>query len=273
MSFNKRLEGKVAIITGGASGIGEATARLFANEGAHMVVIADIQDQIGQSVASSIGLHRCAYMHCDVSDEGQVEFMVDSTVQSYGRLDIMFSNAGMVNHNQTILDFDLALMGRLFAVNVCGMAECVKHAARAMVEGGVRSGSIVCTASVAACMGSEDRHDYTMSKHGVLGLVRSASCELGKYGIRVNCVSPGAVGTPMVLDAFGMDQESVEKAFSSGNRLNGMVLKFDLFCKIDRWGGRDRTTNFRPHSCILQQKLRSIYKELRYLKSGIQFSP
>lgn len=167
-----KLSGKVSIITGGASGIGEATARLFANHGA-IVVIADIQDELGQQVADSIGLSRCTYVHCDVSDEQQVISVVNFTVGTYGKLDIMFSNAGIVsNSEQTVLDLDLAEFDALFHVNARGTAACVKHAARAMVEKRVR-GCIVCTASVAASKGGSGRTDYVMSKHAVLGLVHN----------------------------------------------------------------------------------------------------
>ncbi|PIA62485.1 hypothetical protein AQUCO_00200476v1 [Aquilegia coerulea] len=224
--MSKKLEGKVAIITGGASGIGEATARLFANEGARMVVIADIQDELGQSVSSSIGADCCSYMHCDVTDENQVKSMVESTVQIYGTLDIMFSNAGIINANQTILNLDFAKMDRLFAINVRGMAACVKYAARAMVEGSVKGGSIICTASVGAKKGSPVLQDYVMSKHAVLGLIKSASCELGKYGIRVNSVSPSAVATPLLLEGFGLTNiKTAEDQFASTTNLTEMVLK------------------------------------------------
>ncbi|MBA0766908.1 hypothetical protein Gotri_015901, partial [Gossypium trilobum] len=129
---NNKLEGKVAIITGGASGIGKATACLFAKHGAR-VVIADIQDELGQQVAASIGSQKCSYIHCDVTDEEQVKGIVEWTVQNHGQLDIMFSNAGIVrsnkgttsNSNQNILDLDLVPFDHLFAVNARGMAACL----------------------------------------------------------------------------------------------------------------------------------------------------
>uniref|UniRef100_A0A5B6ZM17 Uncharacterized protein n=1 Tax=Davidia involucrata TaxID=16924 RepID=A0A5B6ZM17_DAVIN len=224
-SFKKKLEGKVAIITGGASGIGETTARHFANHGARAVVIADIQDDKGQLVAASIGAHRCTYIRCDVTDEHQVKSLVDSTVRSYGRLDIMFSNAGIFNaSDQSILDLDFSAFDHLFAVNVRGMAACVKHAALAMVAGGVR-GSIVCTASVMATVATPNHADYIMSKQAVLGLVRSASARVGAYGIRVNCVSPGAVATPLACNAFKMDAVEFEKTSEPMTSLKGIVLK------------------------------------------------
>ncbi|XWS60613.1 hypothetical protein CRYUN_Cryun07bG0050500 [Craigia yunnanensis] len=226
---NNKLEGKVAIITGGASGIGKATACLFADHSARMVVIADVQDELGQQVAASIGSQKCSYIHCDVTDEEQVKAMVEWTVQNYGQLDIMFSNAGIgrsrkSTSNQAVLDLDLAAFDYLFAVNVRGMAACVKHAARAMIEQRVR-GNIICTASVAASIGGDDLTDYYMSKHAVLGLVRSASRQLGVHGIRVNSVSPYAVATPLVCSMMGMEAHEAEKNFESETKLKGVVLK------------------------------------------------
>ncbi|KAG7951617.1 hypothetical protein I3843_12G017000 [Carya illinoinensis] len=221
----KKLEGKLAIVTGGASGIGEATAHLFAKHGARMVVIADIQEELGHQVANSIGLNHSTYIRCDVTDEEQVKAMVEWTVKNYGQLDIMFSNARIFSRlNQTVLNLDLLALDHLFAINVRGMAVCVKHAARAMVEGHVR-GSTVCTASVAANQGSTKNTDYFMSKHAVLGLVRSASRQLGKHGIRVNCISSSVIATPMACSVSGMDAEQVEKACEPHASLKGVVLK------------------------------------------------
>ncbi|KAK8586983.1 hypothetical protein V6N13_085994 [Hibiscus sabdariffa] len=228
--MSKKLEGKVAIITGGASGFGRATAYLFADHGAR-ILTADIQDELGQQVAASIGSQNCSYIHCDVTDEEQVKSMVEWTVQNYGRLDIMFSNAGIIrskksttNSNQNILDLDLTAFDHLFAVNVRGMAACVKHAARAMVEQHVR-GSIICTASTCASTGGDTDVDYFMSKHAVLGLVRSASKQLGAHGIRVNSVSPYVVATPLMCTVSGWEAEAVEKFYAGRTKLKGVVLK------------------------------------------------
>ncbi|XVF50190.1 hypothetical protein PTKIN_Ptkin04bG0076300 [Pterospermum kingtungense] len=223
--MSNKLHGKVAIITGGASGIGEATAHHFAVHGARAIVIADIQDELGQKVATSIGSQKCTHMHCDVTDEEQVKNLVHWTVQKYGQLDIMFSNVGIISSStQTILDLDLTAFDRLFSVNVRGMATCVKHAARAMVERGVR-GSIVCTASTTASCGGKNDIDYYMSKHAVLGLVRSASKQLGVNGIRVNSVSPYAVATPALCCKWGREPEEAEKLFEPNTVLKGAVLK------------------------------------------------
>ncbi|XP_030458023.1 (+)-cis,trans-nepetalactol synthase NEPS2-like [Syzygium oleosum] len=219
---SKTLDGKVAIVTGGASGIGEETARRLANHGAY-VVIADIQDGKGRDLVASIGSQRCTYVHCDVTDEQQVKSLVESTLQSNGRLDILFSNAGIMNKiKQDILELDIPAFDSLFAVNVRGMAACVKHGARAMVAGGIK-GSIICTASLLASTGNEIRVDYVMSKHAVLGLVRSASKQLGAYGIRVNCVSPGAVATPLLCGGLGVSEEEGERMFESSSCLKGVL--------------------------------------------------
>ncbi|XP_027124484.1 (+)-cis,trans-nepetalactol synthase NEPS2-like [Coffea arabica] len=209
----KKLEGKVAIITGGASGIGEATARLFSTHGALLVVIADIQDEKGQKVAESIGSNNCSYVHCDVSDENQVQGMVEWTLKTHGRLDIMFANAGIFNKSsQTVPDLNLSDLQHVFSVNVAGTAACVKHAARAMIDQGIK-GSIVCTASTAASRGAEVRTDYYMSKHAVLGLMRCASKQLGEHGIRVNSVSPYMVATPLVCNNLNMTVEEAEASY------------------------------------------------------------
>ncbi|XP_022859690.1 (-)-isopiperitenol/(-)-carveol dehydrogenase, mitochondrial-like [Olea europaea var. sylvestris] len=224
ISISRKLQDKIAIVTGGASGIGEATARLFVEHGARAVVIADIQDETGQTVAESIGLDQCSYVHCDISNEEQVQAMADWVVQKYGQLDIMFSNAGTVSSsNQRILNLDFAEFDRVIQVNMRGMAVCVKHAARKMVEQKVR-GAIVCTASVADTIGGLNHTDYTMSKHAVLGLVKSASQQLGVHGIRVNCVSPSSVLTPLTRKAGLVSAEDVEKLIGPLTSLKGVAL-------------------------------------------------
>ena len=178
----KKLEGKVVIVTGGASGIGETTAHFFASHGARMVVIADIQYELGQGVVESIGLNLASYIHCDVTDEEQVKAMVEWTVQNDGKLDIMFSNAGIFSRsNQTILDLDYSAFDPLFATNVRGMAACVKHAANAMVKGHVRR-SIVCTASVAAIVVTRSTLIISCQSTQCLGWFDPLANSLGSMG-------------------------------------------------------------------------------------------
>ncbi|KAG6686770.1 hypothetical protein I3842_11G037300 [Carya illinoinensis] len=171
-----------------------------------MVVISDIQDQLGQQVTSSIGIDKCSHVHCDVSDEDQFKKTVESTVQKYGRLDIMFSNAGIVSASeQTVLELEFSQFDRLFAINARGMALCMTTPSQER----------------------KSRTDYCMTKHAVLGLVRSASVQLGVHGIRVNFASPYVVATPMVFKALGISnagkEEEVEKIFEPYAVLNGVL--------------------------------------------------
>lgn len=247
----KKLQGKVAIITGGASGIGEATAHLFAEHGARAVVIADIQDDKGRCVAEAIGLNRCSYVHCDVTDENQVKAAVDWTVKTYGQLDVMFSNAGIVSRSdQVILDLDFSQFDHLFAINVRGMAACVKHAALAMVERRVR-GSIICTASVAGSKGTKRRTDYTMSKHAVVGLVRAASQQLGEHGIRVNSVSPYAVATPLLQEAHKRDAAEIEKVYEELTSLKGIVLRVNHLADAVLFLASDESAFISGHDLVV----------------------
>ncbi|KAI8021295.1 Short-chain dehydrogenase reductase ATA1 [Camellia lanceoleosa] len=195
----KRLTGKVALITGGARGIGAATAKLFAGNGAH-VVIADILDELGTTLADSIG---GCYVHCDVAKEADVESAVQLTLMWKGHLDILFNNAGIGGPTGSITNLKMDHMTALLAINMNGIVHGIKHAARAMIKGG-KGGSIICTSSSAAIMGGLASHAYTLSKEAVLGIARSSACELGVHGIRVNCVSPHGVPTEMLVSAYQM---------------------------------------------------------------------
>ncbi|XP_054819363.1 borneol dehydrogenase, mitochondrial-like [Prosopis cineraria] len=206
----KRLEGKVALITGAARGLGECTARLFTQHGAK-VVIADILDDLGHSVSQTIP--GSTYVHCDVTNEKDVENAVDTAVSKYGKLDIMFNNAGLGDYNKdNILDNDLADFQKVVNVNLIGVFLGTKHAARVMIP--ARSGNIINTASVCSIAGGLSSHAYTSSKHGVLGLTKNTAVELGRYGIRVNCVSPYVVATPMAKEFFRLDDEGVHNIYS-----------------------------------------------------------
>ncbi|XP_022953914.1 short-chain dehydrogenase reductase 3b-like [Cucurbita moschata] len=223
MSKPRRLHGKVALITGAASGIGEETARLFVANGA-FVVVADIDDELGRKVAASIGIDQASFHHCDVRDEKQVEETVSYTVEKYGGLDILFSNAGIMGSLASILSLDISDFDNTFATNVRGVVGTIKHSARAMVEKNIR-GSIICMASVASMVGGIGSIAYTSSKHAVLGVVRSSSLELGAYGIRVNCVSPHGVATPLARRTLNMEGSKVEELVSASASLKGVVLK------------------------------------------------
>ncbi|KAL4296366.1 hypothetical protein GQ457_12G012020 [Hibiscus cannabinus] len=223
-ALTKRLEGKVALITGGASGIGQCTAKVFAHHGAK-VVIADIQDDLGHSVCEDIGPSNCSYVHCNVTDEDHVKNAVDKAVSTHGKLDIMFNNAGIVDPNKArIIDNEKSDFERVLSVNVTGVFLGIKHAARVMVPS--RSGSIISTSSVSSMIGAAASHAYCASKHAVLGLTRNAAVELGQFGIRVNCLSPYALATPLATSFIGFnDDEELEKTMSLFANLKGVYLK------------------------------------------------
>ncbi|KAI5077348.1 hypothetical protein GOP47_0007172 [Adiantum capillus-veneris] len=199
---SNRLEGKVAIITGGASGIGEASVRLFVDNGAR-VIIADVQVEKGTSLASELGKHVAIFKHCDVTLETDVEALVAFAIEQWGKLDIMFNNAGILGKTvvEDVQGLNMQDLRRVLEVNVHGMALGMKYASRAMVDKGTK-GVILCTASVASVLGGLAPIPYTVSKHAILGLVRAASSDLGKHGIRVNCISPSGVVTPLLMDYF-----------------------------------------------------------------------
>ncbi|XP_010036299.2 tropinone reductase-like 1 isoform X1 [Eucalyptus grandis] len=186
----KRLEGKVAIITGGASGIGASAASLFHQHGA-WVVIADIQDEPGQALAAKLG-QRASYARCDVSIEADVRDLVDATVAKHGWLDVMYNNAGVLDRNfGGIIDTSLTDLDRVLRVNLYGAFHGAKHAARVMVP--QRRGCILFTGSNCTAIAGVATHTYAASKQAVVGLARGLAAELGEHGIRVNCVSPHAV--------------------------------------------------------------------------------
>ncbi|KAG4393548.1 hypothetical protein GLYMA_03G113200v4 [Glycine max] len=206
-----RLDGKVAIITGGASGLGAATARLFSKHGAY-VVIADIQDDLGLSVAKE--LESASYVHCDVTKEEDVENCVNTTVSKYGKLDIMFNNAGVSDEIKTsILDNNKSDFERVISVNLVGPFLGTKHAARVMIP--AKKGCIINTASVAGCIGGGATHAYTSSKHALIGLTKNTAVELGQHGIRVNCLSPYLVVTPLSKKYFNIDEDKIREIYSN----------------------------------------------------------
>ena len=239
----------MALITGAASGIGEEAARLFAESGA-LIVIADIQDELGQQVVNSIGSEKCTYFHCNVGDEAQVQALVDFTFQKYGALDILFSNAGVMGPLTGLLDLDLAQLDLTFATNVRGVAATLKHVGRAMVEHKIR-GSIICSGSVAGCIGGVGPMAYTASKHAVVGLVRAASVELGKHGIRVNCISPFGVATPLPCNAYNMEPSLLEANTSAMASLQGLVLKARHIAQAALFFASDESLYISGHNMVV----------------------
>lgn len=184
------LEGKVAVVTGGASGIGEATVRRFAAAGATCAVV-DVAD--GATLAKEIG--GSAHL-VDVTDADAVAKMLEGVIQAHGNLDILVNNAGIMGPAAGLLADDLEDAKQVLDVNLMGVAYGVRAAARLMAPGG----SIVNTASMAGVVGFPGLAWYGMSKHAVVGLTKNAAIELGPLGIRVNCVCPTGIQTPMADD-------------------------------------------------------------------------
>lgn len=213
-----RVSGKVAIVTGAASGMGKADAELLAKEGAK-VVLADLNETDGQAVAEAIG-DSAVFMRLDVTDEENWQAVIAQTVETFGRLDILVNNAGMIALG-TIVDTDLESWRKINAVNSDGVFLGCKHAIPAMAESG--GGSIVNMSSVAAIHGQSFVAAYTASKGAVRALTKNIAmfCKEQKNGIRCNSIHPDGVKTPMVVKvATGQDtatQEEVDKIGALGN--------------------------------------------------------
>uniref|UniRef100_A0ACD5XX30 Uncharacterized protein n=1 Tax=Avena sativa TaxID=4498 RepID=A0ACD5XX30_AVESA len=221
----RKLEGKVAVITGGASGIGERTARLFVQHGAS-VVVADIQDELGARLCAELGAEASSYVRCDVRREEDVAGAVDHAVARFGKLDIMFNNAGIAGPPcQSIRESGKADLEDVLAVNLVGPFLGTKHAARVMVP--ARRGCIIGTSSLASAMAGVASHAYTCAKRALVGLTENAAAELGQHGIRVNCVSPAGAATPLATRYVGLDGEVFEAIMESMGNLKGVRLRVE----------------------------------------------
>ena len=212
-----RLDGKVAVVTGGASGIGEGTVQLFAEEGAR-VLAADILDERGQSVVESIG-PSAAYIHADVSKEADVAGAVAHAVERWGRIDAIFNNAGAGGANQGLLEIDEAGYDATMDLLLKGVVFGIKHAARAMMETG--GGAIVNTASVAGINAGNGPAIYSVGKGAVVHLTKVAAYELGQHGIRVNCICPGGIATPIFGKVLGLSPEDADKTVDAMAQVMG----------------------------------------------------
>jgi NAD(P)-dependent dehydrogenase (short-subunit alcohol dehydrogenase family) len=189
-----RLDSKVAIVTGGASGIGAATSRLFAREGAR-VAIWDIDDPGAAAVASEIGPNAIA-VHCDVSKEAEVRAAVGRTLEAFGTVDILVNNGGAPPRYLPIEEVDEAEWDRTLDSHLKGCFFCCKHVAPILKQ--KRGGAIANACSTAGLRGSRHIQAYNAAKHGIAGLTKALAIEFGPDGVRVNAVAPGAVDTPML---------------------------------------------------------------------------
>ena len=198
-----RIEGKVAVVTGGCSGIGLATVRRFAQEGAK-VVIADLNDDLGAQLAEELG---GTYVHCNVADKAEVDNLFKVAFDTYGRIDIAFNNAGISPpEDDSILDTDLEAWDKVQLVNLTSVYLCCKAVLPYMLE--QKSGSIINTASfVAILCAATSQISYSASKGGVLSMTRELGVQVAREGIRVNALCPGPVNTPLLKELFAKDAE------------------------------------------------------------------
>ena len=190
-----RLTGKIALITGGAGGIGQAAAKIFTAEGARVVLV-DLDEAALQSAVQSIGEEMASYAVADVTQPEQVQSYVNAAVERWGGIDIFLANAGIEGVLSSIADYPIDIFDRVMAVNVRGVWLGLKYVMPVMRDRG--GGSIVITSSTAGIGGSASMSAYVASKHAVIGLMRSAALEGARLGIRVNTVNPAPIETRMM---------------------------------------------------------------------------
>lgn len=238
--MDQRLSGRVAVITGGASGIGAATAQKFVEHGAK-VVLGDIQDEPLQAFVATLGGNAIG-LRCDVTSEADVEALVNAAVEGFGRIDVMFNNAGIVGaigplettpQEEWKFSLDILLNGVFYGM---------KHASRHMKKAG--SGSIISMSSTAGVMGGLGPHAYAAAKHAVVGLTKNLAAEVGSCGVRVNCIAAASMATPMVAAAALGDHTNIDetlKVLADNSPLKGRAGLADDVANAALWLASDES--------------------------------
>jgi NAD(P)-dependent dehydrogenase (short-subunit alcohol dehydrogenase family) len=242
------LQGKSVVITGGASGIGRATAMACAHEGA-AVVVADIDASGAEAVARSVctGGGRALAVTCDVRRTGEVSHLFARAADELGRIDGAFLNAGIEGRVIPIGDYDEETFRRVLDVNVVGVWNCLRAAIAPMTAQG--SGSIVCTSSIAGLIGAGAFSAYVASKHAVVGLMKTAAIETAKAGIRVNAICPGVIETPM-LDRLADARDGLVDALL-GMKPMGRLGTAEEVAEAAVWLLSDRASFVTGHSLVV----------------------
>jgi NAD(P)-dependent dehydrogenase (short-subunit alcohol dehydrogenase family) len=216
-----RFQNQVVLVTGGSTGIGQATAHAFAREGAR-VVVADVSDAAGEQTVSEIRSTggEARYVHADMREPNQIATLVRGTVQTYGRLDVAFNNAGIEGTMAPIADLPPEDWERVIRVNLSAVFHCMKHEITQMLAQG--GGAIVNNASILGQVGFAGASAYVAAKHGVIGLTQCATLEYGARGVRVNAVCPGFVVTPMLERAGVLSDEALRHGIEAMHALKRM---------------------------------------------------
>ena len=229
------LEGKIALVTGAASGIGRSTAEAFAKEGVSHIALIDVDEQGIQSTSEMVESLKTGFSkHCiDVTEEDSVEGTLNEIVDEYGSLDIAFNNAGINHPSSKFHELELEDWKEMIETNLTSVFICIKHEIKHMLESDT-GGVIVNTSSGAGIVPAPGQAHYTAAKHGVVGLTKSVAAEYGKFGIRCNSILPGLVDTPMIRDENG---ELTERAKRTLERISpsGELIKPEQVAETVIW--------------------------------------